>query len=259
MVVVLVGVGLGVVLSTPANNDGSTTTTTTTTTASTTTTNKEDNHDHVYFLVITVAPSCGVEGKQAYVCDICGKKQCETSIDALQHNYKYSSELSIAPTCTTSGKKVEHCYNCGQNKEELWAATGHEWHTKSSCDSTTNELVITPYCTRCPLVSQNTYRYKVNDVTKLTSGSHNIFGELDYTIHGDKGNATILKAPYYAVYCNATYLLIARSAKSIAGYEPDGAVNSSPLNYYISRGCTIVYEADIYIDEYGTIKTMPIN
>lgn len=217
----------------------------------------QTDHDHIYEIIVLVQPSCGVEGKQVYECVICGKRQHETSIAPLaaQHNYQYSSQLSIAPTCTTAGKKVEHCYTCGQNKEEVWAATGHKWHTKSSCDATTSELVITPYCTRCPLVSQFTYRYKVTDVTKLTAGTNGIYAELDYTIIGDRGNSTILKGPYYAVYCTADYLLIVRNPNSIVGYVPDGAViNGNPLDYYKNRGCTILLETSITISEDGHIK-----
>lgn len=218
---------------------------------------QQPDHDHIYEITVLAEPSCGKEGKQAYKCVICGKQQHETSIAPLasQHNYHYSTELSIVPTCTTAGKKVELCHTCGQVKEEFWAATGHKWYTKAICGSTSNELYITPYCTQCPLISQHIYRYNINDVTKLVSGSYNIFGELDYTIIGSMGNATILKAPYYAVYCSDTYLLIARSTKSIACYEPNGSViNDSPLNYYKNRGCQILLESTITIDKDGRIQ-----
>ncbi len=221
------------------------------------TTTQPTDHDHIYEITVLVQPSCGVEGKQVYECVICGKRQHETAIAPLatQHNYQYSSELSIAPTCTVAGKKVEHCYTCGQDKEEVWPATGHKWHTKSSVDSNTNEIIITPYCTRCPLISQYPYKYKVSDVSKLTAGSNGIYGELDYTIIGDRGNATILKSPYYAVYCTAEYLLIARSSKSITGYIPDGAViNGNPLDYYKNRGCSILIETTITITADGRIQ-----
>lgn len=218
---------------------------------------QQPDHDHIYEITVLVQPSCGVEGKQVYECVICGKQQHETSIAPLApaHNYHYSSELSIAPTCTSVGKKVEHCYTCGQNKEEIWAATGHKWYITIDCNSVTNELVITPYCTNCPLVSQHEYRYKVNDVSKLTPGTLNVFGDLGVTIIGGMGNATSLKAPYYAVYCNAEYLLIVRSSNSIAGYVPDGAViGGNPLDYYKKRGCTILLETNMIITEDGRIQ-----
>ena len=221
------------------------------------TTTQQPDHDHIYEIIVLVEPSCGVEGKQVYECVICGKQQHELSISPLApaHNYRYSSELSIAPTCTGVGKKVEHCYTCGQTKEDIWAATGHKWYITIDCDSVTNELVITPYCTKCPLVSQHEYRYKVNDVSKLTPGTLNVFGDLGVTIIGGMGNATSLKAPYYAVYCNAEYLLIVRSSNSIAGYVPDGAViGGNPLDYYKKRGCTILFETNMIITEDGRIQ-----
>lgn len=213
------------------------------------------DHDHIYELVMLAPPSCGVEGRQVYECVICGKRQHETSVAALPHNYKRSDALSTWPTCTATGKQVYSCSTCGYTQSEVLEATGHEWFTKSSCDSTTNELLITPYCTRCALVSQYTYRYKVNDVTKLTPSSHNIFGESDYTIIGNSGNATISKAPYYAVYCNATYLLIVRSTQKITVDDFSvGSLMSDPLRFYTSRGCTVVLETDISITADGRIR-----
>lgn len=212
------------------------------------------DHYHLYELMVLVHPSCGVEGKQAYVCVICGKQQHETSIAALPHNYKHSDILSAQPTCSTDGKNVEYCSTCGCTQEEVLTAKGHSWSPQASCDSNTNELVVTPYCTRCKLWSTYEYRYKVNDVKKL-SKKGSLFGELDYIMGYGDSSTNMLKAPYYGVYCHSTYLLIVRSTKSIGSYQPSSSIlNDSPLNYYKAQGCTVLLEADISITADGRIQ-----
>lgn len=224
-----------------------------------TTSTQQPDHDHIYELMVLLAPTCGVEGKQAYVCVICGKKQHETGIEALQHNYQFSSELSVPATCTSGGKRTEYCNKCGGIKvdEAVWKARGHSWIDKTTCDSSTNELIITPHCTMCQLVSAYEFRYKINDVVKLVpAGNYYLFGDLDYILGVGDHQQNVAKAPYYGVYCCDGYLLILRNTKSF-GYYGEYASSQSPLEFYTSRGCNVVYEADITITEDGRIVVLP--
>ena len=209
------------------------------------------DHDHIYELTVLEQPSCGVEGKQAYVCVICGKTQHETIIAAWEHNYQYSTVLSVPPTCSSSGRNVEHCNNCGDNKEETLKALGHEWTDITTHDSNANELIIKAHCTRCWLTSTQTSRYKIDDVVKLVVReitSNSLYGDLDYTYVSDRGYENVLKAPYYRVDCDGTYIFIVRNTKSFQAYSPYNNINTRPMDFYKSQGCTVVYKASIAAD-----------
>ena len=187
------------------------------------------DHYHLYELMILEPPSCGVEGRQAYICLICGVQQLESIIPALAHDYEYSSLLSSNATCTEDGKKVYYCTKCGITQEETFEATGHTWRVKTTCDSNTNELVFTPYCSKCSLVAIHEFRYKINDVCKLIE-INNQFSE--YGGHRTVNGIIVEyyhQAPYYRVYCDSTYLLIVRSDKPISYYKDE---------WY--RECTVV-------------------
>lgn len=211
------------------------------------------DHDHIYELTVLVPPSCGVEGIQAYVCVICGKLQHQTSVEALPHNYKRSDILSAWPTCTTAGKSVYCCGTCGCTQSEVLEAIGHRWRTKITCDSNTNELIITPYCTVCQFVSSNGYRYKINDVEKLID----INGQFAECGGYSSSGGVIIKyyqnAPYYRVFCTDTNLLIVRNVHSFMQYSEFGSIGDA-VRYYTSCGCTVVYEANISITPDGRIQ-----
>ena len=212
---------------------------------------KTPEHDHIYELMMLEPPSCGVEGKQAYVCVICEKKQHETSIAAWEHTYQYSATLSVDPTCTSPGKKVEQCNNCGGAKEETFDALGHEWTDITTYDSNTNELIIKAHCTRCWFTSTQTSRYKINDGVKLVVReitSNSLYGDLDFTYVSNKGYENVLKAPYYRVDCDGTYVFIVRNTKSFQAYSSYNNVNTRPMDFYRSQGCTVVYKASITTD-----------
>lgn len=213
------------------------------------------NHDHIYELNVLVPPSCGVVGIQAYVCVICGKQQQVTSIAALPHSYKRSDTLSTYPTCTTPGKEVYRCSTCGCTQEEILKARGHSWRTKITCDSDTNEIVITPYCTDCGFVSTSEYRYKVNDANKLIHQKSQI---AEYSGHSSSGGVIIeyyLRAPYYAVYCSDTYLLIVRNTEQFL-WCSEFTTSEGAKGYYTRLGCTIVYETNISITADGRIQAL---
>ena len=217
------------------------------------------DHYHLYELMVISPPSCGVEGKQAYVCAICGELQHETSIAALPHNYQHSDILSTRQTCTTDGKEVYYCISCGCTQEEVLKATGHKWYTEAKCDSNTNEIVIEPYCTVCHSVSAYDFRYKINDVGKLVRvpSTGHLFGDLDYII---VGGTQMSKAPYYGVYCNDGYLLIVRSTQKVVVDDFSvGSLMSDPLRFYTSRGCTVVFEVNISITTDGRIQIVQYN
>lgn len=213
------------------------------------------DHDHIYELNVLVPPSCGVEGIQAYACVICGKQQYVTSIAALPHSYKRSDTLSTYPTCTTDGKEVYRCGTCGCTQEEVLKAIGHRWRTKITCDSDTNEIIITPYCTVCGFVSTSEYRYKINDAEKLIHQKSQI---AEYGGHCSSGDTIIeyyLRAPYYAVFCSDTYLLIVRNTERLV-WCSEFVSNSGAAGYYKRLGCTIVLEANISIAADGRIQTI---
>lgn len=211
----------------------------------------DPDHDHIYELKVLAQASCGVEGKQAYVCVACGKQQYVTSIAALSHNYQYNSELSVASTCSSMGKTVEQCTNCGGTKEETFRALGHEWTDITTHDSNANELIIKTHCTRCWFTSTQTYQYKINDVVKLVVReitSNSLYGDLDYTYVSDRGYENVLKAPYYRVDCDGTYVFIVRNTKSFQAYSQYNSMNTSLIDFYKSQGCTVVYKARITAD-----------
>lgn len=211
------------------------------------------DHDHIYELRVVVPPSCGIEGRQAYVCVICGKQQYPTSVEALPHNYNRSDTLSTWPTCTTAGASVYRCSTCGYTQAEVLEAIGHRWRTKITCDSNTNEIIITPYCSVCQFVSANGYRYKIDDVEKLID----VDGQFaEYGGHSSSGGIIIKyyqRAPYYRVFCSDTYLLIVRNTESFMLYDGFWA-SSGAVGFYTRLGCTIVYEATISITADGSIK-----
>lgn len=213
------------------------------------------DHDHIYELRVLVPPSCSVEGIQAYVCVICGKQQHITNIAVLPHNYQRSDTLSSRPTCTTDGKEVYRCRNCGCSQAEVQEAKGHSWHTKVTCDSNTNELIVSPHCTRCSSDSTYGYRYKINDVKELIDKNGQF---ADYGGSASLNGSVVeyyQKAPYYRVYCTGTYLLIVRNTEPIAWYSEFGAIGGA-AGFYTSRGCTIVLEANISITADGHIQIL---
>lgn len=203
------------------------------------------DHDHVYELTVLVPPSCGVRGNQAYVCAICGKQQNRTDIAAWEHNYNTVSSWS---DCTSPGEKVDTCENCGDRKVEILEALGHDWKSLTYHDLKSNELTITPFCARCYSAPMQEHRYKLIDIEKLAVTSSDLYGELDYKYATDKGYSYVLKAPYYRIYCEGNYVLIVRNTKSFDAYSPHATPNISPLNFYKSQGCTVVYEANITSD-----------
>ena len=213
------------------------------------------DHYHLYELMVIVQPSCGVEGRQAYVCAICGNQQHETSIAALPHNYKRSDALSAYPTCTTAGEEVYRCITCGCTQAEVLEAIGHRWRTKITCDSNTNELIITPYCTVCPFVSTSEYRYKINDAKKLIHQKGQI---AEYGGHcSSNGIITeyYQRAPYYAVFCSDTYLLIVRNTDAFL-WCSEFTSSDGARGYYTRLGCTILYEANMSITTDGRIQIL---
>ena len=211
------------------------------------------DHDHIYELMVIEPPSCGVAGRQAYICIICGKRQYETIVAALPHNYKRSDALSSFPTCTTDGAEVYRCITCGCAQTEILEAIGHRWRTKINCDSNTNELIITPYCTVCQFVSSNEYRYKINDAEKLIYKNGQI---AEYGGHRSSGGVIVeyyQKAPYYGVFCNDTYLLIVRNTEDFL-WCSEFTSSDGARGYYTRLGCTVVYEATINITTDGRIQ-----
>lgn len=213
------------------------------------------DHDHIYELKVLVPPSCGVAGTQAYVCVICGKLQHETSVAALPHNYKRNDTLSAWPTCTTAGKGVYCCSTCGCTQEEVLGAIGHRWRTKITCNSNTNELIITPYCMVCHFVSTSEYKYRVNDAEKLIHQKDQIAEYSGH--HSSNGIITgyYLRAPYYAVYCSDTYLLIVRNAEHFL-WCSEFTSSDGAIGYYTRLGCTVVYETHISITADGRIQPL---
>lgn len=214
------------------------------------------DHDHIYELRVLVPSSCSVEGIQAYVCVICGKQQHITNIAVLPHNYQRSDTLSVWPTCTTDGEEVYRCKNCGYTQAEVQEARGHMWRTKTTCDSNTNEIIITPYCTICQFVSASGYRYKINDAKKLIFQKGQI---AEYGGHHSSGDIIIeyyLRAPYYAVFCSDAYLLIVRNTEHFAWCSEFTSSNGAK-GYYTRLGCTVIYETNISITTDGRIQILP--
>ena len=180
----------------------------------------ELDHDHVYFSRYTIELTCEQSGKKAYVCDICGKTQNETTVPAKGHSWKDNNVQSSYASCTTEGKKVQNCTVCGDVKVDTIPKIKHTWYPYDECDSTTNEIVFKLYCLSCDTKTVSEFRFKVSDVAKL-SGSNRIYGDLDYTILFDQTHSQqVQKAPYYHVYISSTEILIARHpTKSISRYE----------------------------------------
>ena len=132
-------------------------------------------------------------------------------------------------------------------------AKGHQWRTKSTCDSNTNELIVTPYCTFCQFVSPYAYRYKIDDVQELFNKNGQFSDLGGYMSSGGVIVEYYPAAPYYRVYCTDTYLLIVRSTSSIPNYSEFGAIGGA-VGFYTSRGCTVVFETNISITADGVIQ-----
>lgn len=211
------------------------------------------NHDHVYSLKTILQPSCDTAGKKAYICEICQKKQYETPIDPLGHNFIHSTTLSIPPTCESDGKNVLICNRCNSTQQERIPAYNHSWQLNVSCNSQSNEIVITPICNTCQTTATETIRYKIDDVTKLISVKDDCFAELDYTIIDPSYQRQVPKAPYYRVYCTSNYLLIIRKESFITPYYNDGS-QKSPKDFFESYGCSVVYEVNLVLDKDGLLS-----
>lgn len=216
----------------------------------------ELDHDHVYFLCYTKEPTCEQSGKQAYVCDICGKTQNETTVPAEGHSWKNNYVQSFSASCTAEGKKVQNCTACGDTKVETIPKSNHIWYLYDECDSTTNEIVFKLHCLWCETKTASEFRFKVSDVVKL-SGFDGDYGDLDYTIHFDQTHSQeVQKAPYYRVYISSTEIFIARHPTKLIGRYEDMYTDKTLEQYYEDLGCDILLKATYVETEDGVLTVI---
>ena len=120
-------------------------------------------HDYGAWIV-TLAPSCGVEGEEEHSCVRCGNKETR-EVAALEHDYKTTT---VAPTCTEMGYDQTICMNCGDGAKEHYVdALGHDWQFVETVAPTCTESGYDLYtCANCQETKQENVVAKLGHTWK---------------------------------------------------------------------------------------------
>ncbi len=81
---------------------------------------------HDYQLVESVTVSCEVAGYDKSQCTRCGDVLVENEVPAPGHTEEVLGDV-ITPTCTTDGYILLHCTVCDSLREQIMAASGHDY------------------------------------------------------------------------------------------------------------------------------------